>query len=121
MNPIFTSTALKAILNNAPVIIQGASKLLQVIKENKTRPQDQETPTPQEDRQEEMERLQQRLDATDESNIAQIKLIEELARQNADIADSLDKTYKRLNLVTLLAIVALILGLSVFLMGILRP
>lgn len=111
MNPILSTTAVKAILNNAPMIIQGAGKLIQLIKEKNTDlPDSQETPVTMQGLQESLENLELRLDATDESNIEQIKLIEELAKQNAAMAESLNKTYSRINQITIISLIAIILG-----------
>jgi len=112
MNPILSTTAVKAILNNAPLIIQGAGKLIQLIKDKNTEPQDSlETPVTLQGLQEGLENLELRLDTTDESNIEQIKLIEELAKQNATMAESLNKTYSRINQITIISLVAIVLGL----------
>ena len=116
MNPILSTTAVKAILNNAPLIIQGAGKLIKLIKDKSSHIQDLEsTPVTLQGLQESLENLELRLDATDESNIEQIKLIEELAKQNAIMAESLNKTYSRINQITIISLIAIVLGLMVIL------
>jgi len=55
-------------------------------------------------------RPEQQLDANADSDVEQIKLIEQLAKQNEALADSLNKTYDRLNLLTFLALSAFMLA-----------
>ena len=56
------------------------------------------------------ERINQRLDANSTADVEQIKLIEELARQNASLASQLKDTMAHLNRITLLALVAVVIG-----------
>lgn len=55
-----------------------------------------------------LERMEQRLDANAQADIEQIKMIEELARQNEALAKSLKRSYVRLNFISLLCAVALL-------------
>ena len=54
------------------------------------------------------ERLEQRLDADAQADIEQIKLIEELARQNEVMAESLKRSYIRLSIITIVSVAALL-------------
>ena len=105
--------AINTILNTAPVIIQGASKLISLIKNRGAGAESKNDAVPEtlDGLQQEINRIQQRLDATDNSNVEQIKLIEELARQNASLAGSLKKTVGQLNLVTAIAILATVIAI----------
>jgi hypothetical protein len=112
MNPIFSPGTLKAILNSAPVIIQGAGKLIQLIRERDkaAKLEEAELPMTLEGLKSGIEQLDQRLDENEKSDVEQIRLIEQLARQNEMLADSLNRTYRRLNIVTGISIIALIAG-----------
>ena len=107
---------IRTILTNAPLIIQGAGKLIDLIKVNKAQAEQPDPPMSLDGLHEGLENLEQRLDATDESNIEQIKLIEELARQNASLAESLNKIYTRINLITIFSTIAITLGLVAILL-----
>ena len=78
---IMTPAILKTILNSAPIIIQGTSKLIQIIKERNDdqSKQEQDIPATIEGLKSATERLEQRLDKSDDSDVEQIKLIEQLA------------------------------------------
>ena len=108
--PRMTPATLTTILNSAPMVIQGAGKLIDLIREQTSGKQ--ETPEREilslEKLQAEIEDLEKRLDSVNESNIEQIKLIEQLARQNEAMAESLAQINRRLNLVTLAAITSLV-------------
>ncbi len=117
VNPATINT----ILNTTPLIIRGAGKLINLIKERKDEVPDGDsedktgTVTP-DNLKETVNRLETRLDAADESNVEQIKLIEQLARQNEMLASSLQRLLQRSTFVFILALVALlfaILGLVV--------
>ncbi len=117
MNPILNPATIKTILNNAPMLIQGASKLIKIIRERDVdKPNtEQEIPVTLEGLKLEIIRLEQQLDANADSDVEQIKLIEQLAKQNEALADSLNKTYDRLNLLTFLALSAFMLAsISIF-------
>ena len=110
--PRMTPATLTTILNSAPMVIQGAGKLIDLIREQTSGKQ--ETPEREilslEKLQAEIEDLEKRLDSVNESNIEQIKLIEQLARQNEAMAESLAQINRRLNLVTLAAITSLVVA-----------
>ena len=104
---------LNTILNTAPIIIQGAAKLVSMLKQ-RGQTEEVETydiPANIDDMKIEIEKLHERLDAYNDSNLEQVKLIEELARQNEAIASSLRSTVKQLNLFSLLAVMALVLAI----------
>jgi hypothetical protein len=118
MNP----ATLKTILNSAPLVIQGASKLIQLIREqsdNKTNENTNDTLT-MESLKADIERLEARLAATDESNIEQIKLIEQLAKQNEALAASIGKGNDRLNQITFIAVFASLVAISTLALVLLR-
>lgn len=104
MNPV----TLKTIINNAPLILQGANKLVQMIRD---RNREQVPPPPAatlEDLDREVRRLEERLQASGNSDLEQVRLIEELARQNETLAESLRRAYRMLTLLTWLSGAALI-------------
>ena len=114
MNPFTIGT----LLNSAPMIIQGAGKLIDLIREQKkeTPARDQNVPVTMDNLEEVIGRLETRLDVMDDASVEQIKLIEQLARQNEALADSLQQQQQRTTFAFILALVALllaILGLTV--------
>jgi len=114
MKPIITPATLRAILNTAPIVIQGAGKLIRAIKDRDSDniEQSDDSPATIEGLRTDISRLEQRLDGNDESDVEQIKLIEQLARQNELLAASLEKACSRLDMVTAISIVAVIIGLA---------
>ena len=104
---------LNTILNNAPLIIQGATKLIELIRdrEKKTDENNDNSPTTLEGLKGEIEKIDKRLDDNQESDIEQIKLIEALAKQNETLANSLNKTVTRLNMLLFVSVIALLLAL----------
>ena len=70
-------STINTILNTAPIVIQGATRLIKLIRDqsNNNIPEE-EIPETIEGIKEEVARLHQRLDTNDESNVEQIKLIE---------------------------------------------
>lgn len=106
MNPITLGT----LLNTAPAIIQGASKLIDLIKKRNGGKDKAEAVTP-DNLGEVVERLEARLDSADEANVEQVKLIEQLARQNEMLATCLQQILRRFTLVFILAALALLLAI----------
>jgi len=102
---------INTILNTAPIVIQGATRLIKLIRDqgNDNKPEE-EIPETIEGIKDEVARLHQRLDTNDESNVEQIKLIEELARQNESLATQLKSTVTHLNRITVLAIIAILIS-----------
>ena len=111
-----TPSTLNTILNSAPVVIQGASKLIKLIKEQSSnKPAEEgETQLTVENLKTDIDRLEARLTATDESNIEQIKLIEQLARQNEVMAESVGKSINRLNYLIAISILLGLMATSAF-------
>jgi hypothetical protein len=89
---------LNTILNSAPMIIQGASKLIKLIRDREdTANDDQNTnPTTLEDLKQEISKIDSRLNLNSQSDVEQIKLIEELAMQKKHWPMHLDKPFVRL-------------------------
>lgn len=104
-------SAINTILNTAPVVIQGATRLIKLIRDQKDEHNaEQEIPETIDGIKHEVDRLHDRLDKNDVSNVEQIKLIEELAKQNESLAAQLKTTITHLNRVALLAVVAVIIA-----------
>ena len=102
------------ILNNAPLIIQGANKLLQLIRNRNRSSEETELPDTLDGLRQELIRIHRRLDDNDDSNAQQIELIDQLARQNEMLANSLNNTMKRLRLISIIAIVLLVIAATSF-------
>ena len=109
MNP----TTIGTILNSAPMIIKGAGKLINLIKERREEApgEDKTEPVTTDNLGEVIGRLEARLDATDEANVEQVKLIEQLARQNEALAGSLQRVLQRSTFAFVLALVALLVAI----------
>lgn len=111
-HPVSLGT-INTILNTAPIIIQGATRLVRLIKDRNKLEDDNETmPDTLEGMGKEIERINHRIDAGNESDLEQIKLIEELARQNELLASSLKKTGKQLVLIAV--VLCLTLAMVIF-------
>ena len=100
---------INTILNTAPIVIQGATRLIKLIR-NQGEEERPEIPDTIEGIKQEVDRLHERLDKTNESNVEQIKLIEELAKQNESLAEQLKTTITQQNRMTIIAIVALVVA-----------
>lgn len=124
MIPLFRPKTIKTILESAPAVIQGAGKLIQMIRErdtDKTPPEQDTTDQPIQDSEEapltleglntEINRLEDRLQHNAESDVEQIKLIEQLARQNEVLAESLSRNYSRITVLTIISVLAIVFGL----------
>ena len=109
MNPFTIGT----LLNSAPMIIQGAGKLIDLIREREqhshTRADD--VPVTTDNLEQIINRLEARLDAMDEASVEQLKLIEQLARQNEALAGSLQRQQQRTTFAFFLALIALLLAI----------
>ena len=103
---------INTILNTAPMEIQGATRLIKLIRDQgDDHKPEEEIPETIEGIKNEIDRLHQRLDTNDESNVEQIKLIEELAKQNESLATQLKNTITQLNRITILACVAMVVSM----------
>ena len=112
---------INTILNTAPIIIQGATKLINIIKDRGKGEGDgnKDIPETLDGLKQEIKRIHQRLDDNDHSDVEQIKLIEELAKQNESLAESLKKTVTHLNFLTAIALLAIVIAvISVILLSI---
>lgn len=120
--PKMTPSTLSTILNSAPMVIQGASKLINLIKEQGNNREDEagDELLTLESLKAEIERLEARLAATDDSNIEQIKLIEQLAQQNEVLAESMSKGFNRFNLITIVAAIACFVSLIALVIVLIR-
>lgn len=105
MNPVTLAT----ILNTAQLIIQSADKLSAILRQRNLN-EGQETPDKPatlEELRAELERLHQRLDQSDDTNVEQLQMIEQLARQNETLAASLQTAIRRASWALVFATVAL--------------
>lgn len=111
--PIMNPATINTILNTAPLVIKGATRLIRLIRnQGEDGEAAQEIPATLEGLQREVERLQQRLDDNNKSNIEQVKLIEELARQNASLAAQLKSTMAQLQWLKRVSVAVLIVAVA---------
>lgn len=111
--PIMNPATINTILNTAPLVIKGATRLIRLIRNQGADGEaGQAIPATLEGLQQEVERLQQRLDDNNKSNIEQVKLIEELARQNASLAAQLKNTMAQLQRLKRVSVAALIVAVA---------
>ena len=104
---------LNTILNTAPLIIQGATKLVKMIRERDMGKQvHDDVPATVEGLKDEIQRINTRLDAGNDSDLEQVNLIEELARQNELLASALKRTNKQLNIITIILVITLLLAVA---------
>ena len=107
-----TLGALNTILNTAPLIIQGASKLIQIIRQrSESEHITVDIPATLDGLKNEIRTIHTRLDAHNASDLDQIKLIEELAKQNQLLADSLKQAEQKLKIILVIAVLALGVGM----------
>lgn len=103
---------LNTILNTAPLIIQGTTKLIKLIKDREgNKPPEDHTPETLAGLTKEVSDINSRLDSNDKFNIEQIKLIEELAKQNESLAVSLKKAISQLNIISIIAVISILISL----------
>ena len=106
--------ALNTILNTAPLIIQGATKLIKIIKDREEEDENNahdNIPATLDGLNKEVNQINSRLEANDKFNIEQIKLIEVLARQNESLAVSLKKAIAQLNIISIIAVISIFICL----------
>ena len=110
MNPGTINT----ILNSAPMILQGATRLIRMIRERKDESAAHELTVPAtiDGLKQEIQQIGARLNANDEANVQEIQLIEELAKQNEALAESLRKAYRLVTVLTWLCGAALVCALA---------
>ena len=114
---LMTPGTINTILNTAPMLIQGASKLVQLIRERGEGEENANSPDTLDGLRQQLEKIESRLDANDEASLAQVKLIEELARQNEALAGSLKKTMNRLTATGLIAALSFLFALAALFAG----
>jgi predicted PurR-regulated permease PerM len=103
---------INTILNTAPMVIQGATHLIKLIRDQgKENISEDEIPDTIDGIKQEVDRLHQRMNANNESNVEQTKLIKELAKQNETLAEQLKKTITHLNRITILASIAIMISI----------
>ena len=105
-------STLNTILNTAPIIIQGATKLVSMLRQRGQMEEEEsyDIPASIDGVKVEVEKLHRRLDAQNQTSLEQVKLIEELARQNEAMATTLRATVRQLNLFSLLTLIALVVA-----------
>lgn len=108
MNPITINT----ILNSAPMLIQGAGRLIELIRERREETQNPPEPgtVPPADQGEVLGEIVKRLEAMDEAGVQQARIVEQLARQNEALAGALRRALRRANIALVLALAALLAG-----------
>ncbi len=115
---------LNTILNNAPLVIQGAARLIKIVKSrnNVDNGEDEDMksrgdiPTTLDGLREEVEKLNSKLDGNNKADIEQIELVEQLAKQNEALAKSLETTLKRQLMIAWLAGIALVSSIIALIM-----
>jgi len=118
-----TPGTLTTILNTAQLIVQNADKLTALIRRRS--PEDEqngenEVPATLEGVRTELQRLHQRLDASDDANVEQLRFIEQLARQNELLAETLQKNNRRTAWALVIASIAALASLLLLLTYLLR-
>lgn len=109
---------LNTILNSAPLIIQGANRLIKMIRERNDSDQNEEVDDTNslEGFKKELNHVNQRIDAASQSDLEQIKLIEELAKQNELLATTLNRINKQINVLVLFVLLTFVLaGIALYL------
>lgn len=102
-----TPGTLTTILNTAQLIIQNADKLTSLIRRRSPDENgEDQPPATLEGVQNELQRLHRRLDENDDANVQQLKFIEELARQNEILAETLQGNNRRTQWALIIAAIA---------------
>lgn len=106
---MMTPSTLNTILNTAPMIIQGAGKLLKLIREreDKTPPVTDSIPMTIEGLKQQIKQLEAGLHENNRSDVELVRLIEQLARQNESLAETLQQTFRKVSVLTYIAVFAL--------------
>jgi ABC-type hemin transport system substrate-binding protein len=117
--PLMNPATINTILNTAPMILQGATRLIRMIRERKdeSTAHDMTVPATIDGLKQEIQQIGARLDANDEANVQEIQLIEELAKQNKALAESLRRAYRLVTLLTWLCGAALICAAAAFIIA----
>lgn len=113
MNP----TTLNTLINTAQLIMQGADKLMEVVRSRGgAAVPHYDIPATLEGMRQQLDRVQQRLDADDEAEVEQLRLIEQLAKQNEALTATIQEVTRKIRQANLLAAAALILCLGTLLL-----
>lgn len=106
---MMTPSTLNTILNTAPMIIQGAGKLLKLIREreDKTPSVTDSIPMTIEGLKQQIKQLEAGLHENNRSDVELVRLIEQLARQNESLAETLQQTFRKVSVLTYIAVFAL--------------
>lgn len=106
---MMTPSTLNTILNTAPMIIQGAGKLLKLIREreDKTSTVTDSIPVTIEGLKQQIKQLEAGLHENNRSDVELVRLIEQLARQNESLAETLQQTFKKVSALTYITVFAL--------------
>ena len=103
-----TPVTLTTLLNTAPVILQAATKLVKTLREReKGEGGLDHLPDTVEGLKGEIRKLDARVNENYRSDAEQVRLIEELAKQNEALAETLRQALRRLTVLTYLAAAAL--------------
>jgi hypothetical protein len=105
---MMTPATLNTILNTAPMIIQGAGKLLRLIREreDETTAEKESLPVSVEGLKLQIKQIEKSLHENYRSDVEQIRLIEQLAKQNESLAETLKQTYRKITVLTYLSVTA---------------
>ncbi len=106
---------LNTILNSAPLIIQGANRLLKLIKERKGVEQEEvgdDIPNTLEGLKNQIYHINSRLESGYQSDLEQIKLIEELAKQNELLASAMNRINRQLNIMVIIILVTIVCAVT---------
>lgn len=115
-----TPSTITTILNTAPMILQGAGKLIKMIRERKDEePPLDDIPMTIEGLKQEIQRIESRLNDADEASVEQVRLIEQLARQNEALATSLERILRRSNMIFGIAAAGLLLAIGAIFLSLL--
>lgn len=112
----FTAKALRTILLDAPVIVDSVHRLIGGLRKLTGRDAAPPVaPTTFGDVQHELRRMDEQIKANSESDVEQLKLMEELARQNELLAASVSRLSGRVAALAVICVVALLLAVLAFL------
>lgn len=109
-----TPATLNTILNTAPMIIQGAGKLLKLMrdKDKDISPVRETLPITVDSLKQQVKQMETRLQENYQSDVEQVRLIEQLAKQNESLAETLKQTYRKVTVLTWIMVIAV--GISGF-------
>lgn len=106
-----TPLTIKTILVNAPVILDSAARLIAGLRRLGAAAEPApDIPATLDGLRRELQQVEERLKANNESDVEQVKLIEQLARQNEALAASLTRLSLRLTALAAIGVVALLLA-----------